>query len=69
MSAEADERERELLAELRAPDLAARQRLAAYAFGAGEAMVLEACGPGWRVRYPALLALGPLLDDARRRCR
>ena len=36
--------------------------------GAGEAMLLEACGPGWRAHYPRLLALGPLLEEAGRSC-
>lgn len=66
---EGEAREREILAELRAPDLAGRKRISVYAIGAGEAMLLEACGPGWRTRYPHLLALGPLLEDARRSCR
>lgn len=69
MRAEADARERELLSELRQPDLARRKRVSVYAIGAGEAMLLEACGPSWRARYPELLALGPLLENARRRCR
>ena len=68
MRAEAEARETELLAGLRRPDLARQQRLVAYPMGAGEAMLLEACGPGWRARYPSLLALGPLIDAAARAC-
>jgi hypothetical protein len=68
MRAEAEAREREVLSELRDPDLARQQRLTAYPMGAGEAMLLEACGPGWRSRYPVLLALGPLLEEAARSC-
>jgi hypothetical protein len=68
MRAEAVAREAEALAELRRPDLARQQRLAAYPMGAGEAMLLEACGPGWRARYPSLLAMGPLIEDAMREC-
>lgn len=69
MRAEAEAREAEALAELRRPDLARQQRLVAYPMGAGEAMLLEACGPGWRARYPSLLAMGPLIEDAVRECR
>lgn len=58
-------RVRELLAD---PDLAGRGREIAYPHGAGEAMLLEACGPEWRQAYPAALALGPLLEAARARC-
>ena len=68
MRAEAETREREMLAELRAPDLARQQRIAAYPMGTGEAILLEACGPGWRARYPSLLALGPLIEAAVREC-
>lgn len=68
MRAEAEAREAELLAGLRRPDLARQQRLVAYPMGAGEAMLLEACGPAWRARYPSLLALGPLIDAAAREC-
>jgi len=68
-AAEADARERETLAELRSPDLAGQKRLAVYAMGAGEAMLLAECGNGWRARYPELLSLGPLVEAAGRRCR
>ena len=56
----ADQLERQTLAALAVPDLAAQGRLFAYAHGAGEAMLLEACNPGWRRRYADVLALGPL---------
>jgi hypothetical protein len=62
MRAEADTYEAEIRASLAAPDLARQQRVAVYAMGAGEAMLLEAARPGWRARYPAVLALGPLFD-------
>lgn len=45
------------LAELSAPDLASRRRLFAYAYGAGEAMLLEACDSAWRSTYPHALGL------------
>jgi hypothetical protein len=53
----------------RVPDLPGRGRVAVYAIGAAEAMLLEACGPAWRARYPQLLSMGPLLEEARRRCK
>lgn len=54
--------------QLRAPDLAARRREVAYPLGAGEAMLMDACGSGWRRSYPGALALGPLLAAARAGC-
>jgi hypothetical protein len=60
--------EAETLESLRRPDLAQQGRELAYPLGAGEAMLLEACGPGWRRAYPKLLALGPLLNVAGERC-
>lgn len=57
--------EEETLAALDTPDLAASNRLFAYPFGTGEAMLLEACDPSWRDEYVATLALGPILG---RRC-
>ncbi len=62
-------RERELLSALASPDLAREGRLAAYALGAGEAMLMEACGFDWRTRYRSVLALAPLVEDAARECR
>ena len=50
------------LAELGAPDLEASGREFAYPFGAGEAMLLDACAPRWRAAYPRVLALGPLFE-------
>lgn len=50
------------------PDLAGAGREFVYPLGASEAMLLEACGPQWRRDYPKQLALGPLLEAARRRC-
>lgn len=58
----ARELEARTLAELSAPDLAVQRRLFAYSLGAGEAMLLEACSPGWRAEYPHFLTLGSLLD-------
>lgn len=58
-----------VVAQLRSPDLARDGREMAYAYGAAEAMLLDACGPAWRRAYPTQLALGPLLDAAQRRCR
>jgi len=62
-------REQEILTGLAAPDMAREGRLAAYALGAGEAMLMEACGFDWRIRYRTSLALGPLVEDAARECR
>ena len=56
-------------AELERPDLARNQRTVVYTMGASEALLLEACHANWRGRYPNLLALGPLLDDAASTCR
>lgn len=50
------------------PDLAGAKREFVYPFGASEAMLLESCDPTWRTRYPSALALGPLLDEAAKRC-
>ena len=60
--------EERTLTALREPDLAGQKREFVYAFGAAEAMLLEACGPKWRLRYPAVLALGPLLAEAAAGC-
>lgn len=69
MRANADAREAELVAMLREPDLPRYGRVAVYALGAGEGLLMEACHSPWRARYPQLLALGPLLRDAVRTCR
>lgn len=68
MHADAAAREAAILRALNQPDLAGQQRLVAYPMGAGEALLLEACRAPWRARYPALLALGPLIEDAARSC-
>ena len=52
------------LAELGAADLAKDKRVALYALGAGEAMLLERCGPRWKARYPVVMAMRPLLAAA-----
>jgi hypothetical protein len=57
------------LNQLRAPDLKGQGREIAYPLGAGEAMLLQACGPAWRKAYPRVLAVGPLLEAARANCR
>jgi hypothetical protein len=49
-------------------DIAKARREFVYPYGASEAMLLEACGPWWRAEYPRHLALGPLLDEAVKRC-
>lgn len=61
--------ERKSRAWLDQPDLPGAGREFVYPFGASEAMLLDACGPGWRRDYPKHLALGPLLKEASRRCR
>lgn len=53
---------------LKKPELARQGRELAYPLGAGEAMLLETCGPAWRGMYPRVLALGPLLEAAKARC-
>ena len=54
---------------LKTPKLPEMKREVVYAHGAAEAMLLQACGHGWRAEYPKVLALGPLLEAARRHCR
>lgn len=66
--AAAAERRAATLQQLRTPDLAGRGRVAVYPYGAGEAMLLEACDPSWRKLYPDLVSLKPLLDQARAAC-
>ncbi len=58
--AEAAASGRRVLTDLTGSDLAARQRLAVYDFGAAEAMLLERIDPRWRETYPRTLALGDL---------
>lgn len=60
--------EEQTIAELRSPNLATNGREFAYAYGAAEAMLMEACGPGWRRDYPATLELRSLLERSRREC-
>jgi hypothetical protein len=61
--------ERDTLDELRNPSLRERKREAVYAYGAGEAMLLEECWPEWRSEYGTQLTLQPLLQMARTKCR
>lgn len=56
------------LAGLHTEDLTGRGREFVYAYGAAEAMLLEACDPSWRQAYVSAVALGPLLERARPRC-
>lgn len=60
--------EQRTLEALRKPDLKGQGREFVYAYGAAEAMLLAACGPKWRERYPLVLELGALLNDARANC-
>ena len=60
--------ERATLEQLRKPDLAAQKRELAYPLGAGEAMLMSACGPEWRAAYPGTLAHSGLLALARKSC-
>lgn len=53
---------------LRKPDLPGTKRESVYPYGAGEAMLLQACGEGWRSTYRTELALGPLLQAAQAEC-
>jgi len=66
---DADAREQEVIGGLQHPDLERQRRLVVYDLGAGEAMLLEACGVGWRARYPNVLAMGPLVEEAAMGCR
>ena len=58
--------QQDTLDELKAPELAEKKREAVYAYGAAEAMLLQACFPQWRSVYPTELALGPLLEACRK---
>lgn len=60
--------ERRTIAQLRRPNLGAQRRELAYPLGAGEAMLMSACGPAWRSDYPSVLSHGPLLRIARAAC-
>lgn len=40
-----------IMNDLEKPDLAARKRVAVYALGAGQALMLDRIDPGWRERY------------------
>ena len=60
--------EEQTIQELASPDLAGKKREVVYAYGAAEAMLLDACRADWRSEYPKLLSLGPLLKSARSRC-
>jgi hypothetical protein len=56
------------LEQIAAPDLARNRRVAFYALGAGEAMLLEACRTNWRDRYFATLSMGPLTARVADQC-
>ncbi|HEV2124262.1 MAG TPA: hypothetical protein VGW38_16010 [Chloroflexota bacterium] len=60
--------ERRTLTQLSSPALATQRRELAYPLGAGEAMLMSACGPAWRSAYPSVLSHGPLLKIARAAC-
>ena len=60
--------EQRTLEELRKPDLKRQGREIVYAYGAAEAMLLAACGPKWRERYPLVMDMGSLLAEARANC-
>jgi hypothetical protein len=64
----AAELEERTLASLRSPDMPADKRDFVYSYGAGEAMLMEACSAGWRRHYPTMLSLGSLLLEARSSC-
>ena len=68
LKAEADRVELRLLDRLASPDLKAQGRELAYAYGAGEALLMDACGPAWRTGYRQTAKLGALLRTARALC-
>jgi hypothetical protein len=57
------------LNELGGADLTRDKRVAFYALGAGEAMLLEACRADWKADYARHLAMSPLLNGLPTRCR
>ena len=61
--------EQRTLEALREPDLKGQGREFVYAYGAAEAMVLAACGPKWRERYPLVMDMGSLLVEVRVACK
>ena len=67
-AAHAGVHEAKMLDMLRRPNLNRHRRVAVYAYGMAEAMLLDACGPAWRDRYPSELGLGPLLAEAEVEC-
>jgi hypothetical protein len=68
LEAEAAKVEQRLIERLSKPNLKEQGRELAYPYGAGEALLLDACGPGWRAAYPGTLELGSLLTAARATC-
>jgi len=56
-------RRADTIADLQTAKLAEQKRLSAYAFGAGEAMLLERTDPNWRQCYPRQLSMGSLLSQ------
>lgn len=60
--------EKSTLAELRKPNLRGQKRELAYSYGAGEAMLMAACGPTWREAYASMLGHDELLKIARKAC-
>lgn len=69
MRASAMAGEQRVLYALMSPDLKRQGRELAYVYGAAELMLIDACGPRWRLDYPTETALGPLLKRARKSCR
>ncbi len=57
---------RKTLKALAAPNLKSHGRISVYAYGAGEALLLERLDPRWRACYTQDMALGPRFDQ---RCR
>jgi hypothetical protein len=65
---EAQALEQRTFAALRQPELARQRRELAYSYGAAEAVLLAACGDGWRRSYPSHLSLKPLFENAKAEC-